>query len=513
MNATKKMNIIITSEKAGTIGKSIAEEIVKQTEGKIGNIFYLYFQNTLKPEMTDPKLLKAIEIRTENELERNIKSIIEKHEIDYFIHLMDTSSKIKSVIKRINPAKHTFLIGFEQLNNDSLEERSFNEGFKLLREYRYNLLVVPNVTDDRSWMIIYPEKRFDLFSSDQEAVKNLVETMFKRGSTNHPKSVQRGRVTDISNDLYEEFYQTGKALYERGLLPVVESGTYGNMSARQEDTFFITGRNVNKGNLPKDHLCRIERVELVSDEFQVFAKVHYYGQVKPSIDTAINDAVYSATGHKAIVHIHTEQIFLGIPLTEYNYPCGTEEEMNSIITLIRKNPRADIIQLYKHGLIVMGRSLKECLSKIESLFKNEISIRKINREEAEGKEFQEWRRHYNEAKEQNTSLLDINAFENYYLVLKGRTKVGILYLKVKDKTLYFVFYSLERFTRQGLGLGDAVIQIVSALAKNNQCVSISVLTAEDCNVVSYYQNRGFKKIFGNSSGLTKLRKVFTDRDY
>ena len=513
MDTERKVNIIVTSEKTDITSESIIKEIAKQSYGKMGSIFYLYSQNDLKQEEAGFKFLKTANVRTADDLKRNIKNIMKEYEIDYFIHLMNTPDKITFDIKKINPDKHTFSVGFGSLNNVFSKEGLFDEGFKLLRKYRYNLLVVPYTADSCSWMIIYPEKRFDLFSSDQEVVKNLVETMFKRGSTNHPKSVQRGRVTDIPNDLYEEFYQTGKALYEMGLLPVVESGTYGNMSARQEDTFFITGRNVNKGNLPKDHLCRVERVEPVSDEFQVFAKVHYYGQVKPSTDTAINDAVYSATGHKAIVHIHTEQIFLGIPLTEYNYPCGTEEEMNSIITLIRKNPRADIIQLYKHGLIVMGRSLKECLSKIESLFKNEISIRKINGEEAEGKEFQEWRRHYNEAKEQNTSFLDINALENYYLVLKGRTKVGILYLKVKDKTSYFVFYSLERFTRQGLGLGDAVIQIVSALAKNNQCVSINVLTVEDCNVVSYYQNRGFKKIFGNSSGLTELRKVFTDRDY
>ena len=506
MNATKKMNIIITSEKAGTIGKSIAEEIVKQTEGKIGNIFYLYFQNTLKPEMTDPKLLKAMEIRTENELERNIKSIIEKYEIDYFIHLMDTSSKIKSVIKRINPAKHTFLIGFEQLNNDSLEERSFNEGFKLLREYRYNLLVVPNVTDDRSWMIVYPEKRFDLFSSNQEIVKDLVEIMLKRGFTNHPKSIQKGTFSDIPNDLYEEFHRTGKTLYEMGLLPIVENGTYGNMSARQKNAFFITGRNVNKGDLPRKHLCRIERVKSLSDESRVFAEVHYHGQVKPSIDTAINDAIYLATRHKAIVHIHTERIFSGIPLTEYNYPCGTEEEMNSIMALIRKSPRADIIQLYKHGLIVMGENLRECLSKIEILFENEISIKKMNRDEARGKEFQEWSKHYNEAKKQNTSPLDINALENYYLVFKGRTKVGILYLEIRDKVLYFVFYSLEKFTKKGLGLGGAIIQIVDVLARNNQCISTNVLTAKNCGVISYYENRGFKRVSQVFTGLVELKK-------
>ena len=506
MNATKKMNIIITSEKTDITSESIIKEIAKQSYGKMGSIFYLYSQNDLKQEKAGFKFLKTANIRTADDLKRNIKNIMKEYEIDYFIHLMNISDKIIFDIKKINPDTHTFSVGFGLLNNVFSKEGLFDEGFKLLRKYRYNLLVVPYTADSCSWMIIYPEKRFDLFSSDQEAVKNLVETMFKRGSTNHPKSVHRGRVTDISNDLYEEFYQTGKALYEMGLLPVVESGTYGNMSARQEDTFFITGRNVNKGNLPKNHLCRIERVEPVSDEFQVFAKVHYYGQVKPSIDTAINDAVYSATGHKAIVHIHTEQIFLGIPLTEYNYPCGTEEEMNSIITLIGKNPGADIIQLYKHGLIVMGRSLKDCLSKIENLFKNEISIRKINGEETEGKEFQEWKRHYNETKEQNTLLLDTNTLENYYLVLKGKTKVGILYLEVRDRALYFIFYSLKKFTKKGLGLGSAIIQIVDALARNNQCVSTNVLTAESCGVISYYENRGFKRVFQVSAGLVELKK-------
>ena len=500
------MNIVITSEKTGVIGKSIAEEIVRQAEEKIENIFYLHFQNTPKPKMANPKLLKAMEMKTEDDLERNIRNIMEEYKIDYFIHSMDTSDKITSAIKRINPAQHTFLVGFGPLNDISSKEGSFNEGFKLLRKYRYNLFVMPYMTDSHSWIIVYPEKRFDLFRNNRKVVKNLVEIMFKRGSTNHPRSVQKGKVSDIPNDLYKEFRQTGKALYEMGLLPVVESGTYGNMSARQQNTFFITGRNVNKGDLPKKHLCKIEKVEPVSDEPQVFAKVHYYGQIKPSIDTAINNAIYSTTGYKAIVHIHTERIFSGIPLTEYNYPCGTEEEMNSIIALIKKNPKADIIQLYKHGLIIMGENLKECLSKIEVLFENGVSIRKTSEDELKENEFQEWRKHYNEVTKKGILPIDINASENYYSVFKGRTKVGILYIEIRNENLYFVFYSLEKFTRQGLGLGDAVIRIVSALAKNNQCASVNVLTVEDCKVVSYYQNRGFRKVSGSSPGLIELRK-------
>jgi len=506
MDTTKKTNIIITSEKTGVIGKSIAEEIARQTERKMGNIFYLYFQNTPKPKVADLKVLKVMEMKTENDLERNIGNIVKEYEIDYFIHSMDISGKITSAIKRINPAKHTFLVGFGPLNDVSSKEESFSEGFKLLRKYRCNLLVIPCAASNHSQMIIYPEKRFDLFPNNRKTVKNLVEIMFKRGSTNHPRSVQKGKISDIPNDLYKEFYQTGKTLYEMGFLPVVESGTYGNMSARWKDIFFITGRNVNKGDLPKKHLCRIERVEPVSDKLQIFAKVYYYGQVKPSIDTAVNNAIYSATGHKAIVHIHTEQIFSGIPMTEYNYPCGTEEEMNSIITLIRENPKADVIQLYKHGLIVMGKNLKECLSKIEALFENGISIRKTNEGELKENEFQEWRKHYNEVTKRGILPIDIDASENYYSVFKGKTKVGILYIEIRNNGLYFVFYSLERFTRQGLGLGDAVVWIISALAKNNQCASINVLTVEDCKVVSYYQNRGFRKVSRNFSGSIELRK-------
>ena len=134
------------------------------------------------------------------------------------------------------------------------------------------------------------------------------------------------------------------------------------------------------------------------------------------------------------------------------------------------------------------------------------SNRSKNRDEARENEFQEWRKHYNEIKEQNILSLDINTLENYYLVFKGKTKVGILYLEVRNRALYFIFYSLRKFTKKGLGLGSAVIAIVDVLARNNQCVSTNVLTVESCGVIPYYENRGFKRVFEVSAGLVELKK-------
>lgn len=135
-----------------------------------------------------------------------------------------------------------------------------------------------------------------------------------------------------------------------------------------------------------------------------------------------------------------------------------------------------------------------------------VLVRKMTQEERTGREFKEWENHYLKAVEGKNSDIDIYGFNFLYLVFNGDDKIGLLYLKPKNKTLYFVFYTLDEFTKKGLGLGEKVIKIVSRIAQGNGYGKIGVLTSRVCNVYPYYEKRGFKIVLENSFNYIWMEK-------
>jgi ribulose-5-phosphate 4-epimerase/fuculose-1-phosphate aldolase len=67
----------------------------------------------------------------------------------------------------------------------------------------------------------------------------------------------------------------------------------------------------------------------------------------------------------AILHVHAWME--GIPATDINYPCGTEELATSVAELIDRelDPAHAVIGLRNHGITVTGETLSEILDRIE----------------------------------------------------------------------------------------------------------------------------------------------------
>jgi len=496
------MKILVAgNEKTRMINKEIFKIIEKLMEKEIKK-YFIVAENFQEINFTfNTSFSNVLETSYKKNSLKAIKKIIEENEIDYFINLLDE----KIEIKQFNPKKHTFVFDLKFVK-DLSENEMFKFGFDSLQKSRSNLIILKNETNEK-WMIVYPEKTFTSFSENNNIAKLAVEDMFKRGETNHPKSIQEKESSDISNEIYQEFHLVGKKLFEKGLLPEIEGGTYGNFSLKQDGIMYITGRGVHKGKLKKDEVCKIQQVEYIKNDGQVFANVFYEGNEKPSIDTAINFTLKD----NATIHIHTDRIFANLPITGYNYPCGTKEELEEIQVLLADNPTLDIIQLYKHGLIATGETLFEALQKIEELIDKEVSLRRIHEEEFMEEEFQEWEEHYNENTKSSTGMIDIHNPNFVYVVFKGETKVGFLNAKPVGKTLYFVFYSLKKFTKKGMGLGENIIGLVTDIALNGQYDKIGILTTKECNVFSYYQKREFKKIFEDSQGIIWMDKRVRDK--
>ena len=491
------MTILATgSEQTEDFVNQIAKRLYKQKRDTIKKSFFI--AENFSPEWYFFSRLHVNKIKTKGERNslKEIRKVVEENEIDYFINFLNRDIEIKS----INPKKHTFVFDFKSVKNMN-EENMLEFGFSSLQKTKSNLIALKNKTTSK-WMIVFPEKTFTSLSENDDIASIAVENMFKRGETNHPRSIQQNISSGVSEKIYQEFHRVGKRLFEKGFLPEVEGGTYGNFSLKQDDIMYITGRGVHKGNLKKEDIYKIRKVKYIESSEQVFANVFFEGNRKPSTDTAIN---FSLSG-KATIHIHTDRIFANLPITGYNYPCGTKEELVEIQSILQENPTLDVIQLHKHGLIVTGENLSEALQKIDNLTSEEVSLRRIREEEFQEEEFQEWEDHYNKNITSSTGNINIYDPNFVYVVFKGETKVGFLNTKPVEKTLYFIFYSLKKFTKKGMGLGEKIIGIVTDMALNGQFDKIGILTAKGCNVFSYYQKREFKKTFEDSQGIIWMEK-------
>lgn len=290
--------------------------------------------------------------------------------------------KVIGMIKKKWP--HVFLVGFKLLTHVS-EEELFQTAFKLLRKNRCNLVLANDLSKIRNGthvgMIIFPEKTQKTYYGKEQIALSLVDTILARQSVRHHISIQDSEIEGKNEKerVFPFFKATGKRLADRLFLPEVPVydrdepiGTYGNMSVRiDEDRFVITGRNVNKGDLNEKDLVLINRYESCSSEDSVVGKVHYSGCIKPSIDAAIHYRIYKLRPEvKAILHIHTNLSFEGIPTTDYNYPCGCYEEANALAMLVDGDHSAEIYQMVDHGLLILGDSLEDCENKLYAIVRS-----------------------------------------------------------------------------------------------------------------------------------------------
>ena len=130
---------------------------------------------------------------------------------DQLIVVMKQNEKIISQIKEWSP--HTFLVGFKLLNGVS-EQELFDVSFSLLRKNRCNLVLANDLSYIRKGnhigMLVYPEKKSQQIIGKDDIAAHLVDTMFKRGETRYPKSIQTDETHPMTDELFRSFKETGK---------------------------------------------------------------------------------------------------------------------------------------------------------------------------------------------------------------------------------------------------------------------------------------------------------------
>jgi ribulose-5-phosphate 4-epimerase/fuculose-1-phosphate aldolase len=143
--------------------------------------------------------------------------------------------------------------------------------------------------------------------------------------------------------------------------------SYGNLSARKDETrFWMSASGVDKAKLETPG----RDILLVSgyDAHAARIVLSVPPGIEPrrvSVDAIEHWRIYQEhPGVGAILHVHAW--IEGIPATEVNFPCGTEELAANVAELLAAEPDPDhaVIGLRNHGITATGASLEEILDRV-----------------------------------------------------------------------------------------------------------------------------------------------------
>ena len=201
--------------------------------------------------------------------------------------------------------------------------------------------------------------------------------------------------TDLEPELWrgdeatDEIRSAGVRLGEHGLLPApfpieellderdlrhvkrlygIGGLSYGNLSRRKDERrFWMSASGVDKTQLdvPGRDVLLVAGYE--PDPPRIVVSVP--PDVEPrrvSVDAIEHWMIYREhPGVGAILHVHAWME--GIPATDVNYPCGTEELARGVADLIgrERDPAHAVVGLRNHGITATGTTLTEILDRIE----------------------------------------------------------------------------------------------------------------------------------------------------
>ena len=144
--------------------------------------------------------------------------------------------------------------------------------------------------------------------------------------------------------------------------------SYGNLSARKDERrFWMSASGVDKSRLDVPGRDILLVSDYDADRGVIVLSVP--PTVEPrrvSVDAIEHWMIYQRHPDVgAILHVHAWM--QGIPATDVNYPCGTEELATSVAELIDRepDPAHAVIGLRNHGITATGESLNEILDRIE----------------------------------------------------------------------------------------------------------------------------------------------------
>jgi ribulose-5-phosphate 4-epimerase/fuculose-1-phosphate aldolase len=143
--------------------------------------------------------------------------------------------------------------------------------------------------------------------------------------------------------------------------------SYGNLSARKDETrFWMSASGVDKAKLetPGRDILLVSGYDAGAARI-VLSVPPGIEPRRVSVDAIEHWRIYREHPDVgAILHVHAW--LEGIPATEVNYPCGTEELAANVADLLAAEPDSAhaVIGLRNHGITATGASLEEILDRV-----------------------------------------------------------------------------------------------------------------------------------------------------
>ncbi|HEX9613887.1 MAG TPA: class II aldolase/adducin family protein [Bacteroidota bacterium] len=159
--------------------------------------------------------------------------------------------------------------------------------------------------------------------------------------------------------------------------------SYGNLSAREsvhelgDSAFWMTGRGVDKA-----HISRVGNDVLLVKGFDekagaalISMPAEYDPKARVSVDAVEHALIYKTYPEVgAIVHVHAWMN--DILCTRQNYPCGTQELAEEVVSLLGRtsSPGSTVVGLKNHGLTITGPSLGDIFDRIRGRLLREVPM-------------------------------------------------------------------------------------------------------------------------------------------
>jgi len=191
------------------------------------------------------------------------------------------------------------------------------------------------------------------------------------------------------DDLTEELSEAGRRLDALGLLPApfpveellderdlrhvkrlyaIGGLSYGNLSIRKDETrFWMSASGVDKAKLdqPGRDILLVSGYDVAGGKI-VLSVPPGVEPRRVSVDAIEHWMIYQEHPEVgAILHVHAW--VEGIPATQINFPCGSEELARAVAALVgaADDPAHAVIGLKNHGITATGEGLFEILDRIE----------------------------------------------------------------------------------------------------------------------------------------------------
>ena len=159
--------------------------------------------------------------------------------------------------------------------------------------------------------------------------------------------------------------------------------SYGNLGARESipelgpTTFWMTARGVNKAKLSGvgHDLLLIRGYDTTPASMLVSVPPRHNPRARASVDAIEHYLVYSAFPQVgAIVHVHAWME--GVLCTQQNYPCGTRELAEEVVSLLHctSDPSRTAVGLKNHGLTITGHNLDDIFERIRGKLLTQVPM-------------------------------------------------------------------------------------------------------------------------------------------